>query len=547
MNHPRSIFTVFDPSERSQQPPTSIQPTLPRAGSEQHSPHPGPLARPYPLSQSVTTIDDGLKPANPQTSDARPDEYAPVTRDRSATPRSAPIAPRPPLAADYTRPPNRKRGAVEELHKSSRTQSSEPVQKKPRLLPRPRHVLDRFTFAGPSINSQDPPSPLFFSHSQRLRPQLPARFSSSEAGATMMSKANSEDSHVKTVTLARGTVSTPSIPTSVPMRHSMERSSVPRSNSPDTITRGDASPALASIGIVELLEQDDRPTMIIDVSDSFNYSAVSLRPVFANASLRSYHGLLESVSGAVNSASPVASPTTPFLQFKTWLLSAVVNGESLNVGLPSFHFAGISWQSSTLRRRFRVVSGTFQSDSNKPPSSTSAASIPSGPSMNGSAMSAQSNLNAPTEEPQDYFGNAVRPSPTNLNDSSTSPTGVLPSKEGHGNHDVSEPFPTRKVHPPRLIDPLLGSVPFENFLSAQMAGNVDLPSSSTTGYAEGPSYDWTRLPVTNTMPEHVQFARSVDWSKTALGPIDSWDADLRQMCNLIMASIFRSGTPWHAH
>ena len=46
------------------------------------------------------------------------------------------------------------------------------------------------------------------------------------------------------------------------------------------------------------------------------------------------------------------------------------------------------------------------------------------------------------------------------------------------------------------------------------------------------------------MPRHIQFARSIDWAATALGPIEFWSPDLRQMCNLIMASPHPAAMYW---
>jgi hypothetical protein len=84
----------------------------------------------------------------------------------------------------------------------------------------------------------DPPSPLFFSHRKRLsRPALPPRFSSGEAGARMLSKACDSESHVKTVTLARGNYTdlSPAGPgfLQVGSRSISEKSSVPHTISPD--------------------------------------------------------------------------------------------------------------------------------------------------------------------------------------------------------------------------------------------------------------------------------------------------------------------------
>ncbi len=59
-----------------------------------------------------------------------------------------------------------------------------------------------------------------------------------------------------------------------------------------------------------------------------------------------------------------------------------------------------------------------------------------------------------------------------------------------------------------------------------------------------PSFDWTRISVTPSLPEHLQFARSIDWASTPLGPIHQWPADLRTMSNLIMGSPHPAAMYW---
>lgn len=51
-------------------------------------------------------------------------------------------------------------------------------------------------------------------------------------------------------------------------------------------------------------------------------------------------------------------------------------------------------------------------------------------------------------------------------------------------------------------------------------------------YPETSSFDWTRLSMSAALPKHIQFARSIDWASTPLGPIENWTFDLRAMCNL---------------
>ena len=83
----------------------------------------------------------------------------------------------------------------------------------------------------------------------------------------------------------------------------------------------------------------------------------------------------------------------------------------------------------------------------------------------------------------------------------------------------------------------------ECVLSAAAAGNVDRFGRTSSAKDSG-FFDWTRLPVSENLPPHIQFARSVDWASTALGPIENWSQDLRQMCNLIMASPHPAAMYW---
>lgn len=57
-------------------------------------------------------------------------------------------------------------------------------------------------------------------------------------------------------------------------------------------------------------------------------------------------------------------------------------------------------------------------------------------------------------------------------------------------------------------------------------------------------FDWTRLPMSPALPDHIQFARKFNWDNTPLGPITEWSADLRGMCNLIMASPHPAAMYW---
>ena len=88
----------------------------------------------------------------------------------------------------------------------------------------------------------------------------------------------------------------------------------------------------------------------------------------------------------------------------------------------------------------------------------------------------------------------------------------------------------------------LGTHPSKTTIGAATVARVDFFNGAHA--VEPGFFDWTRLPVTSAMSQHVQFARSVDWASTSLGPIEIWPPALRGMCNLIMASPHPAAMYW---
>ncbi|KAL1591205.1 hypothetical protein WHR41_00440 [Cladosporium halotolerans] len=541
--HTSSAFALHhQPSPQSCGPPcpSAALPHSPHAplhrqsGSAHHAPDAvhshtqnTSLAPPAASTWAALAPDNHLAALDP----AQKTQSASTAR-ASRNPVALPPAPAllPPLNIDP--PPKRHKKRTSDVRTPDAATDQPPI-KRPRVKPGLKYNLDDLAYPGAFEGAAlQPPSPLFFSNTpRRQRPPLPARFSSSEAAARMLSKARNEETHVKTVSLARGTVTTPGpfFPTSVPHggRRSLDRSSTGRSDSPDSAHRlpEESSPQsglnLQSIGIIELLEQDERPTFILDLSDTSNYGPGQIQPLFTNTSLRSYEGLFDSVAGTSRIEGALHAS---FLQFKSWLLSAVVNGESLSVCLPAVAYANLTWTCSTLRKRLRIVSGTFIS----PPSARSAASA-SVPRDSASSSSGPVSVPMTEAEPTDYFGSAARARRISGSISQAPQSAPpVPSIERRTPNNLTPAVPENEpdVSEQARLDPLTPS----NHLAIA-------PSSS-------PSFDWTRIPISDAMPEHVKFARSVDWASTALGPIETWSADLRQMCNLIIASPHPAAFYW---
>ncbi|RKU44637.1 hypothetical protein DL546_007499 [Coniochaeta pulveracea] len=350
-------------------------------------------------------------------------------------------------------------------------------------------------------------SPLFFSMSSRHSLGRPPSFSASEAAASMMGGEPTQG--ITTVRLPRGHISA-SISGGSPSRSlgspsswsAFEHASV-WSRSPDS--RPPLTPelqALRSASALELLEQDERPTFVIDLHDSANTADGPLHILFANASLRAS----PDISGLLTSNTTDPDHTAEFARFKAWIVSFVRNNESIDVSLPSFPYGGISWTCSTLRRRFRIVSGNSSAISITPTSpnpiaqaSTVLDQLARGPTP----VRAPSRQDRPASE-IDYFGGVVRPS--------------SPSSSHARSHSESR----------SRIDNVVESV-------VGYRDDMDL----VIGETEEPicTFDWTRIPLdTPNIPQHVLFARSVDWASTPLGPVEQWPSELRSMSNMIMGS-----------
>ena len=443
--------------------------------------------------------------------------------------------------------------------------SKQPPLKK-RILHAPgRYSIDLPSFSKELLQELGPTSPLFFSHRGRRRPSLPPRYSSSEAGATLLGNANMEETGgIRTVKMASGKINIGNSPPRTMSTSSgritiKQRSSLSSGYLPDPKNGTSGSQALSQVGITELLELDDRPTFIIDLGNQEIFQPGSLQVLYTNASLRAFGGLLDQIIGRANEDSPGLASTFP--EFKAWALSFVKNGESLDITLPSFSYCGFMWTCSTLRKRLRIITGShpfgpasISSDQRSSEALGLSSAVSTRP--NGTSLHDPQAIGAIMEEPTDYFGTATvtdarsrnvyggQPqSPETALKSLGSPTPLLPNtssltpqSEDRPTSDGISPFDTgfnESIDGIRANDALLSAVTAAEFDASQSPRNME------QGF-----FDWTRLPVTPAMPRHVQFARSVDWAATSLGPIENWPAALRGMCNLIMASPHPAAMYW---
>lgn len=356
----------------------------------------------------------------------------------------------------------------------------------------------------------------------------------------MLSKTR-EDSGIKTVTLARGTFSglSPPGPPGAASGRTSERSSVAPTASPDSRDKSDPLRILGSVGIVELLEQDERPTFIVDTGDFANYMPESsrLQILFSNNALRSNPSTWELVAGRPTGSPSDDDTAHATQQFRGWLLSTGVQADSSEVNPSPVEHGGIVWTCYTLRKRLRVVSGSISAPAIVLPAldgpndfaipSASSAGLGSG--TNGDTTSSS----ADQGEAQDYFGSTIPSVPQGAQGEPTPPISA----------PQPEPIQKKFVNQGNGMIPKPSQIDISSVEESSSFANEETNAHRDDHHDMG-FFDWTRLAMSPSLPRHIQFARSIDWASTPLGPIEYWSNDLRAMCNLIMASPHPAAMYW---
>ena len=378
----------------------------------------------------------------------------------------------------------------------------------------------------------------------------------------MLSRVNREDSSsVRTLKMARGSYSAGT---------NASHSSISNGQAPVSAGSTNASPdeketlaglsALNQVGATELLGQDERPIFVIDLENQAIFEPGPLKIIFANPSLRAC-SVFELITVKMDQNSPGFAAATAFSEFKAWSMSYVRNHESLLISLPSIYFAGINWTCLTLRKRLRIITGNLSSSmtslgSNR--TSIGRSYFPRTAKDSREQGDAGSNGNIFSEEPSDYFGDTRSSSPvdgrmvgvkSSMADSPRHSPSTFSSSTSKGkisgqNESLYRTSSLSHSVSNLGLDPSspVGSRSNEAILAAASAGQID--DFSISAPADQIFFDWTRLPVTSALPRHIQFARSVDWASTKLGPIEEWSSELRSMCNLIMASPHPAAMYW---
>ncbi|CAI6081042.1 unnamed protein product [Clonostachys chloroleuca] len=377
----------------------------------------------------------------------------------------------------------------------------------PRMSDMPKSTLS-ISSAGPS-QPEGPASPLFFSHSSSARNiTRPPNFPASDPAPSILARIRDEPSgSVTTLKLPRANISSPSPARSgsTPGSWGSSMDTTAPALTPDARSISPGLQGLSSADLIDLLDQDVRPTFLVDMGNPANASRAGLHILFYNRALRTSHHVLRLLTVDQEDVPRAAE----YGNFKAWAISSTKGRDGQDVPPPPHIYGGITWTCSTLRRRFRFVSGNTPLEPIQAESPAPLADAPAAIDQQGEDPTPDIPLTPEVDpvDPSDYFGDARRKSSQAESIVETIPE--IPLLDTESRH-----------HPDDFTNEVL---------QAQIAR---------------PCFDWTRIPLMDDLPEHIRLARTTDWSSTSLGPTEDWPHELRAMSNLVMGSPHPAALYW---
>ncbi|KAF2744522.1 hypothetical protein M011DRAFT_479824 [Sporormia fimetaria CBS 119925] len=280
---------------------------------------------------------------------------------------------------------------------------------------------------------------------------------------------------------------------------------------------------LCRIPLNDILDQDSRPTFVLDLdSDYVDYNTKDeLRPVFCNSALRLHETLLDNVTGAVEAQEPEPGFVT-HLEFHTWATSWSKFDDSRDVFPLTCMYHGMLWTGSTVRQRFRIISGNRCYHVSDVPRDVLRSSPTEG-------KTGEKALESPRVKD---FVTDVQTEPKDV---SQAPPPVMASQslDAGSTTLVASSRPRWRMKSSKLST------------SDGRSGDTSGSSGSITlASPEQGVPDWTADHPAGLMSEHMQFARSVDWGSTPLGRLSSWTREFREIANLVMRNPHPAALFW---
>jgi hypothetical protein len=262
----------------------------------------------------------------------------------------------------------------------------------------------------------------------------------------------------------------------------------------------DEANELDQLNVTEVFDADSRPAFIIDLDPDDEGSPATglLKPAFVNSALRLHQRLLDVVTGVEATDKPVSANAPTYKDFRSWVTSTTKHDDSKDVFPLFFEFENLLWTGSTVRRRWRIISGNMLWKQNVPLSDISSGPIEA----------------------------AVAGTPVVSRKANESQIASERASDGTSNSG-SKGVPNSSKQAERLD--------FSKTSLGSSSGNSSgVKSGISLSRPEKACPDWTAEDPKGTLTAHMELARSINWASTGLGAMSSWSPELRQIANLAM-------------
>lgn len=261
---------------------------------------------------------------------------------------------------------------------------------------------------------------------------------------------------------------------------------------------------LDSLSLKEIFDEDSRPTFIIDLDPDSANECSRICPIFCNAALKLHTRLLDSIIEPEDVIKG-NSNTATYDDFRIWATSISRFNNSRDIFPLTLLYEGLLWTGSTIRQRWRIISGNALYRASDIPRD----SLSDGPSMR------------PKIVKRDSEAAKARRAAT--------PTGTAPTRTPRLAYQQSDS----------------ASTTLTNTLSKNTSKNSSGSSSAVTiSTPDDVVPDYTSAKPTGVLTEHAIFIRSIDWSATPLGGMETWSSSLREVVNLLIRNPFPCALFW---
>ncbi|KAF3009845.1 hypothetical protein E8E13_010470 [Curvularia kusanoi] len=277
---------------------------------------------------------------------------------------------------------------------------------------------------------------------------------------------------------------------------------------------------LDSLSLKEILDEDSRPTFIVDLDPDFVNENPTIQPVFCNAALKLHSRLLDSITEPSDVFQDCAPVATTYADFRNWVTGVSKFNNSKDIFPLTLLYQGLLWTGSTIRQRWRIISGNALYRTSDIPQNGLSDIVPMRPKIPKRDSEAAKARKAAAPA-------TVTPAPTNSNLPAIPPT--LPPLKS-----VSPSYPQS--------DSETGTL--SNSVSKNTGKSSGSGSGVTISTPDGIVSDYTSTKAKGYLTEHAKFIRSIDWASTPLGPMRTWSSSLREIVNLVIRNPFPCALFW---